>query len=109
MELDPESPIALDAASCARSMVLAKVKNDADFLNFTMGMMFANGPHIFKGEDGTSPKDLDDRIRWLGSLVASLAFLAGVALVSASTGDDGFKLDDALRVLEELDAMGVTF
>jgi hypothetical protein len=109
MELDPDSPIALDAASCARSMVLAKLEDDSDFLNFAAGMMFAHGPRIFKGEDGTSPEDLDDRVAWLRSLVASLAHIAGVALVSASTDDLGFDKEHARRYLEELGALGITF
>jgi len=88
---------------------LGEARNDSDFVNFIAGMMFAHGPRIFKGEDGTSPEDLDDRVTWLRSLVASLAHIAGVALVSASTDDLGFDKEHALRYLEELGALGITF
>jgi hypothetical protein len=108
MDISPTGPIAEEAASFARALVEAKIHEDEDFFDLVWGQMRL--PEAFIGDPGESDLDLEDRIKWQASLIASLTMIATAGiLVGTKDAADEVDKEAALRFLRRMGKMGLTF
>jgi len=110
ININPEGPIAKEAAGFARSLIEANIDNDTEFFNLVWQQMPL--PKAFQPSPGETQTEVEHQVRFQASLIASLATIAALAILATNGGEEAdYEADreGALRFLRQLADHDITF
>jgi len=101
LPLRHDDPIAVEAASFARSLILARVNRELDFYQMISAETTRRSSEGTDGVEGA---------KWNAALIACLAAIAAVAIIAAEPDDSAEgSAGRATSFLESLAKIGFTF